>query len=174
MIVAQHGDEDRPEAADRDRNAAPSYRDDAAERVERRLGPEPECDGFGAAGMGTPAATLRRDTVGPYRRLGGAPAYRPGPHLRGKAASDRRTPRSEEGRHPVQGVVEDGLEAVAQARDRSRARRARRQRHRGPQQVDPGERVATRPTGAGPGSAMAGQWAIRASVRSGAPGGWSG
>ena len=134
----QHGDGERPEAPTRDRQCSSFLpgRRGGARRASARAGAE--CMAWGPqvwALRRRPGGGTRSDRIGAWGEPqptapAGLPARPSAPDLR-----------SQEGRHPVQRVVEDRLEAVAQARVRHQLRVAQ-QRDLRAQQVDPRERVA--------------------------------
>ena len=171
MTVARMATKTAWTAADSDSQCGSFLPGRRGERVERRLvGPER------SARLGAAAWALRRRRTGLAARHGRCGAWgRPRiPRHRWSSGKTAQTVRSgsgcsQEGRDAVQGVVEDRLEACARAAGTSPAPRSA-------EQPDGRRRRSIRANGSDSpdssrtGQRMAGQWAIRASVRSGRAG----
>ena len=137
----------------------------------RPRGPRPGHSGGDRERVDRAARAARRLGVGQDTTIGQRPDKwdRSAPRPQSRSRVSRRAQPRQERRGPVQGVVEDRLERVPEARVghqlgvRERGRRppaAARSARTGP----------TRPTAAGPGSGSPASGAIRASVRSGRAG----
>ena len=181
----EEGDEDRLKAAGQHSQWSSFLPGRRGERAERRLGRgRTAAHGLGPA-TGRPtgdssaddrATCGSRGAWGTVRIRADARAARADPHCGIRAASARVSPSAALSRKAAarsSDVVEDRLERVPEprVRDQLGVRRAAAPTARSSSIRANG---SASPDSSRTGQRMAGQWAIRASVRSGAPGGWSG